>query len=68
MKTTRMTKTEQKIVDYVHHCNDLGALAGVSDADAKFAARLAEAGKIVHMAWTPQLGAGWAIVGHKIAS
>jgi hypothetical protein len=63
-----MTKTEQKIVDYVQHCNYVGALAGLGNEPDKFVKRLVSAGKIARVPWSPKSGAGWAIVGHKIAA
>lgn len=65
-----MTKSEQKILTRVAGINDKGALAGLGTKPTssdyqlpahRFVKRLADAGKIMWVEWTPELGAGWAI-------
>lgn len=62
----KKTKAEQHVLNYVKHCNDLGALSGIGLNDTARAQRLADAGEIVYVK-RPGVGCGWAIVGHPIA-
>ncbi len=71
-----VTKSEQRILDKVRHCNELGALAGLyvspeqfqepsmassAHKDFRFVKRLYDAGKIVWHPYHTKLGAGWAL-------
>lgn len=69
---SKLTSTEQKILDRVRYHSERGALCGLGvqpgdphyqSREFRFVKRLADSGAIVWVAWTPRLGAGWAISG-----